>query len=182
MAIEFYSNTKHWWMFLLRGLVFMLVGVYMISAPTQSYMALSLLFGILILVTGAAELGHALTNRHSRRWKWRLVVGLIDLVLGLILIFNISLSMAVMPILVGIWLFLTGISLLTFATVIRNPMWLVIGGVLTTIVSILVMFVPSFGAVTIVIWTALAFLIAGIFNGLLAFRLKEVNDYLNNHS
>lgn len=163
----------------MRGLVFMLLGVYMISSPSQSYMALSLLFGVIVLVTGIAELAHALTNRHSRRWKWRLLLGIIDLALGLILVFNINLSMAVLPLLIGIWLFLTGVSLLTFATLIRRPFWLILGGVLTTLLSFLVMFVPNFGAVTIVMWTAIAFIIAGIVNGLLAFRLKDVNDYLN---
>lgn len=178
MALEFYSNTKHWWVFLLRGLIFILLGIYMIVEPSESYLALSLIFGVIILVTGIAELAHVVSNRHSRSWKWRLLLGIIDLALGLILVYNLKLSMVVLPLLVGIWLFLTGISLLTFATLIRHPFWLILGGVLTTILSFLVMFFPNFGAMTIVIWTAIAFLFAGISNALLAFRLKDVNTYL----
>lgn len=179
MKMELNNNLKHWWVFLLRGLLFILLGVYMIGSPSQSYMALSLLFGIIIFFAGVAELAHALTNRHSQRWNWRLLVGILDLILGLILIFNIKVSMAVLPFIIGIWFLITGISLLSFATMVRRPFWLVLGGLLTTFFSFLVMFLPNFGAITIVLWTALAFIVAGSFNCLLAFRLKNVNDYFD---
>lgn len=179
MALELSGSVKHWWMFLLRGLLFIVLGVYMISSPSESYMALSLLFGVIILLAGIAELIHAFSNRHSRRWGWRLFVGIIDLVLGLILVFNIKVSMAVLPFILGIWFFFSGASLLSFATVVRRPFWLAVGGMLIISISFLVMFVPEFGAMTIVVWTAFAFIAAGIFNGLLAFWLKDVNDVFN---
>lgn len=179
MALELSGSVKHWWMFLLRGLLFILLGAYMISKPSESYMALSLLFGIIILLAGIAELAHAFINRDSRRWGWRLFVGILDIVLGLILVFNIKVSMAVLPFILGIWFFFSGASLLSFATVVRRPFWLAVGGMLIIFISFLVMFVPDFGAMTIVIWTALAFIAAGIFNGLLAFWLKDVNDLFN---
>lgn len=176
MATDLPGNAKYWWIFLLCALLFILLGFYMISVPAVSYMALSLLFGTIILLTGIAEMAHAFSNRHSKRWGWRVFAGAIDLVFGLILVFNLRISMAVLPILMGLWFLIRGISLLSFASVVRHSSWLIAGGILTVIFALLVMFFPAFGAMTIVLWTAMAFIIAGIFTGLLAFRLKDLND------
>jgi uncharacterized membrane protein HdeD (DUF308 family) len=148
----------------------------MFTAPGRSYMALSLLFGAIILVAGVAELIHAYGNRHDSGWGWRLFAGIIDLILGIILVSNIEVSMRVLPFVMGIWFLFRAVSLFTFATVVRPSLWVIIGGILTTLFALLVMFNPVFGAMTIVVWTAIAFIIAGIFNLVLGFRLKATND------
>lgn len=175
------NRLRHWWMFLLRGLLFIFLGVYMLSAPLRSYAALSLLFGILVLIAGVVELIHAFSNRHTNSWWWHLLVGVIDLVLGIILVSNLTVSMSVLPFVLGAWFLVRGVSLLTFATAVQRSFWVIAGGILTILFALLVMFNPAFGAITIVIWTAIAFIIAGIFNGLLAFRLKAANDFLSHH-
>jgi uncharacterized membrane protein HdeD (DUF308 family) len=175
------NHLRHWWMFLLRGLLFVFLGIYMFNAPMRSYVALSLLFGILVLIAGVIELIHAFSNRHSRSWLWHLVVGVIDLVLGIILVSNVTVSMSVLPFVLGVWFLVRGISLFTFASAVRKSFWVIAGGILTVLFALLIMFNPAFGAMTIVVWTALAFIVAGIFNGLLAFRLKAANDFLSEH-
>ena len=168
-------------MFLLRGLLFILLGVYMFSAPFRSYVALSLLFGIIVLIAGVVELIHAFSNRHTRSWWWHLLVGIIDLVLGIVLVSNITVSMTVLPFVLGVWFLFRGVSLLTLSSAVRQSFWVIAGGILTILFALLLMFNPAFGAITIVSWTAVAFIIAGIFNGLLAFRLKAANDFLSHH-
>src|SRR5690242_3297721 len=97
------SNTIHWWIFLLRGLLFILLGIYMLSSPLRSYMALSFLFGLIIILAGIAELVHAFANRHVKSWIWHLLVGIIDLVLGFILVSHLAVTMSILPFIVGIW-------------------------------------------------------------------------------
>jgi uncharacterized membrane protein HdeD (DUF308 family) len=176
MALIIKSNTQHWWMFLLRGLLFIILGIYMIGSPLRSYMALSFLFGIIILLAGVTELLYAYTNRHTGGWVWRLLLGIIDLVLGIILVTDISASMSVLPFVLGIWFLFKGFSLLGFAGILQRPFWVITGGVLMILFAMLVIVNPAIGAMTIVLWTAFAFIIAGIFNSLLAFRLKAAHN------
>jgi hypothetical protein len=178
MALVIKSNIRHWWMFLLRGLLFILLGIYMISAPFRSYVALSFLFGVIILLAGIAELLYAYANRHTGGWGWRLLLGIIDLGLGIILVTNVVVSMSVLSFVVGIWFLFKGFSLLSFAGILHRSFWIIAGGILTILFALLIIFNPVIGAMTIVLWTAYGFIIAGIFNGLLAFRLKDANDIL----
>jgi len=109
------SDTWHWWMFLLRGLLFIFVGIYMLATPLKSYAALSFLFGIIILLAGIAELMHAYANRHTGRWGWHLLLGIIDFTLGIVLVADLSFSMSVLPFVLGIWFLSKAFSLFSFA-------------------------------------------------------------------
>jgi uncharacterized membrane protein HdeD (DUF308 family) len=173
------TNTiRHWWLFLLRGIGFILVGVYLFKAPLSGYVALSFIFGLIIIAAGIIEVIHAYANRYIAGQVYRFYIGLIDLALGIILVANIAVSMAILPIVLGIWFLFRGISLLSFSGLVRRPLWLFISGAITLLFALLIIFNPAFGAMTIVLWTAFAFVITGIFNIILAFRLKAVNDVL----
>jgi uncharacterized membrane protein HdeD (DUF308 family) len=175
------DHIKHWWVFLLRGLLFILLGCYMLSAPARSYVALSLFFGIVVLVAGGIELLHAFTNRSAEGKWWRIVAGLIDIVLGVILVSHLVISMSMLPFVLAAWFLIRGVSLFSFSASTRHPGWLIAAGVLTILFALLLIFNPVLGAMTIVTWTAVAFMVTGIFNGLLAFRLKDANDFFKRH-
>ncbi|HEY0176732.1 MAG TPA: DUF308 domain-containing protein [Pedobacter sp.] len=182
MEVNIKDHIKYWWAFLLRGLLFMLLGTYMLSAPARSYVALSLFFGVVVLIAGVIELLHVFSNRRADGRWWRIIAGLIDVVLGIILVSHVVVSMSVLPFFLASWFLVRGIALFSFAASTRHPAWLIAGGALTVLFALLVMFNPVLGAMTIVAWTAVAFIVTGLFNGLLAFRLKDANDYFNRHS
>lgn len=179
MASDIINSIKHWWFFLLRGLVFILVGVYMISTPLTTYVAFSLMFGLVIIIFGISEAIHAYNHRYIAGQVLRFYIGIIDVLLGIVLVANVTVSMTVLPIILGAWFLLRGISLFSFSGLMRRPLWLVISGAITILFALLVIFNPAFGAMTIVLWTAFAFIVTGIFNAVLAFRLKADNDKLN---
>jgi len=47
MEITVDRNWRHWWVFLTRGILFILLGIYMFASPAQSYAALAFLFGLI---------------------------------------------------------------------------------------------------------------------------------------
>jgi uncharacterized membrane protein HdeD (DUF308 family) len=175
---EIISDIKHWWLFLLRGILFVLLGIYMISTPLVTLVVLSVLFGIVIVFGGISELIHAYVNRYVVGWSWRFLLGLIDVALGFILIFDIKLSITVLPFAVGLWFLFRGFSLFSFASVMRRSGWMILSGVIIVLFALLVMFNPAFGAMTIVLWAASAIIITGIVNVILSFRLRKANEIL----
>jgi uncharacterized membrane protein HdeD (DUF308 family) len=179
MATDIINRIRHWWLFLLRGIAFIIVGVYMLKAPLAGYAALSLLFGVVIIIAGFAEAIHAYNHRYIAGQVWRFYIGIIDVVLGIVLVANLTVSMAILPIILGVWFLLRGISLFSFARLMRQPLWIILGAAVTIIFALLVIFNPAFGAMTIVFWTAFAFIVTGIFNILLAFRLRADSKLLN---
>ena len=174
MEITVDRSIRHWWVFLIRGILFVLTGIYMISSPATSFIALGFFFGLVILLAGVSELLHAYQGRRESSRGWHLMIGLIDIILGVVLMSHISASVTVLRIIVGIWFLFRGISLLGFSGILGKSWVLSLGGVLTLLFGLLVLFNPAFGSMTIILWIAFAFILTGLFNILLAFRLKRL--------
>jgi uncharacterized membrane protein HdeD (DUF308 family) len=167
-------SLRHWWVFLLRGLLFIITGIYMICSPASSYVALGFLFGLVIFLAGIAELLHAIRKHETDNRAWHLMLGIIDILLGLILMAHVAAGITILRIVVGIWFIFRGMSLFGFSRLTGQSWVLILGGILTVFFGLLVIFNPVFGAMTIILWTAIAFIITGIFNVMLAFMLRKV--------
>ena len=64
-----------------------------------------------MFVSGTLEILFAVTNRKNiSSWGWYLASGIIDLILGIYLMANIGLSMAVLPFIVAFWLMFRGFA------------------------------------------------------------------------
>jgi uncharacterized membrane protein HdeD (DUF308 family) len=141
-------------------------------SPASAYLALSFMFGLVILLAGIAELLHAYQDKGSANRGWHLFVGLVDLILGLILLSHLAASMDIMRIIIGFYFLFRGLSLFNFRRRALGKWWVIIGAIIVLTFGILVMANPVFGAMTIIIWTGLAFLVTGILNIMLGMRMK----------
>ena len=165
-------SLRHWWFFVVRGILFILVGIYMIASPESSYVALGFIFGLIILVAGVAELFHATRPGESGSRRWHLFLGIVEVILGLVLTAHIETSVAILRIIVGIWFLVRGFSLFGFSRFMGRSWMLTVGGIIVIVFGLLIVFNPTFGDSTIILYTAIAFIINGVFNILLGYRLK----------
>jgi uncharacterized membrane protein HdeD (DUF308 family) len=166
-------SLRHWWVFLIRGLLFIAVAIYMVCSPITSFVALGFMFGLIIFLAGIVELLHVYRENDAHNRGWHLILGIIDIVLGIILMGHIAASLAILRIIIGIWFLFRGLSLFSFSGLARRSWLLALGGILTIIFAILILFNPVFGTMTMVIYISLAFLITGFFNIIQAFWLKQ---------
>ncbi|QNL50725.1 HdeD family acid-resistance protein [Olivibacter sp. SDN3] len=177
------NDIKNWWLFTLIGILLLIAGFYTISNPLTSYLGLAIFFGVLIFVNGIMELSFAIGNRkHLHRWGWTLAAGMLDVILGFVLLLYPGLSMSVLPFIVGFYILLLGASLSSYAfqlnsLSIKGWGWVLAGGILTVIFGLSMIFNPIIGIATIVGWTAFAFIIAGIVNIIFSIQLKKVKDH-----
>lgn len=173
MEITVDRSLRHWWVFVLRGIVFALVGVYIFMSPASAYLALSFMFGLVILLAGISELLHAYQDRGAANRGWHLFVGLVDLVIGLVLVSHLAASMDVLRVIMGVYFLFRGLSIVNFRRFARRPIWVLAGAVVVLLFGIMVIANPTFGAATIIIWTGAAFIVTGILNILLGIRMKD---------
>lgn len=166
------SSLRHWWIFLIRGLVFILAGIYMLASPTTGFIALGFMFGLIIFVAGIGELLHVYHANNTRNRGWHLILGIIDIALGIVLMSHIAASLNILRIIVGIWFLLRGVSLFAFSGLVRKSWVLALGGFITMVFGMAVLLNATFGTITLVFWTALAFIITGLFNLLQAYWFK----------
>jgi uncharacterized membrane protein HdeD (DUF308 family) len=117
--------------------------------------------------------------RNTVGWGWYLAGGLVDTLIGGYLLASPLVTMVLLPVLFGAWMFYRGvvtlmhsISLRNYA--IKNWVWLAVSGLITISLSVLVLFNPVIGALNFIIWTGLSFFIFGVFRIALGFEMKNL--------
>ena len=148
---------RYWWLLLLVGAILIVAGISVFLYPVQSYLGLSVLEAVL-----------ASSNRHFVTGRgWMLVGGIIEIILGIILIFNVSLSAVALPIILGFWLLLRGFGTIGLggdmtAVGVPGAGWTVFTGILLLLCSLWILLQPLvFGTTAVLVWVSISLLFAG---------------------
>ncbi len=173
-------NVKNWWWFLVSGLLFIATGIAIYAWPVASYVTLSIVFSILMLINGLSQIVFASANsKLLRGWGWTLVSGIVDLALGTYLLLYPAVTMVTLPYFVGFWLifrsfYLMGTAFDLKALGVRGWGWFLFGAIVVLVLGGVIVYYPAAGAVSIVAFSGSAFIVGGFMNIYLAFVLKAV--------
>jgi uncharacterized membrane protein HdeD (DUF308 family) len=170
MLVE--RRPRHWWVFLLQGIILLALGIYMVAAPISGFATLGFLFGLAILLTGIFELLRVVRDRNQYSRGWHLVLGVVDIILGIILVSHVNTSSDILRIIIGLYFLFRGISLMSFSRMTGRSWTLTAGGVIIVLIGLAIIFEPIFGAVAIDMIIAIAFITTALFDLVLAYRLK----------
>ena len=174
------TGVKNWWWFIIRGLLLIVAGIAIFSQPAEGYAGLSILFSIVILGSGFSQIFFSIANsKVLTGWGWTLASGIIDVVIGIYLLVYPQVTMVTLPYILGFWLMFAAFYLFGASFDLRNLGitgwgWMLFGGILTMISSFLILYYPAAEVISIITWSGVAFLVAGVFNLVLAFKLKSV--------
>ena len=93
------AQVKYWWLSVLVGIASLVVGFLVLVNPIESYFVMAMWLGIVILFTGIFSLVEAFTS-HSRyvRRGWLVLASICDIIIGIVLMLNFLLSVAIIPI------------------------------------------------------------------------------------
>ncbi|SDL37430.1 HdeD family acid-resistance protein [Kriegella aquimaris] len=178
--------TKKWWKHLLLGILFLLLGIWIFITPMTSYMSLSLFFTLALIITGVFEIiASMLYRKETTNWGWHLAGGIVDFIIGGILLFNPAMTMTLLPYVLAIWLMYKGvisalISLRLKSYDIKGWVWMLAMGIGTLLFAILIYIYPVLGGLSIVYATAISFLALGMFNLSVAYHLGKLRKRIEN--
>lgn len=173
--------VKNWWISLLLGLLYIGVAICLMFAPLSSYIALSAIFSIAILISGIFEIIFSLSNRKGiSSWGWYLAGGIIDVILGIYLVVFPLLSMEIIPFIVAFWLMFRGFTFTGYSMDLkrygtREWGWYMAFGILAILCALAIIWQPGIGAMSIVYMLGFTFLIIGFFRVMLSFELKGIH-------
>ncbi len=178
--------VRYWWLLLIIGIALFAVGVLIFVYPAQSYLGMSLVFGWLMLISGILEVVLSSANKHFITGRgWMMAGGIIEIILGIILIFNVGLSAATLPIFLGFWLMMRGFSAIGLggdmsALEIAGSGWTIFTGVLLLLCSLWILFQPLvIGTTAVIVWVGITLLLAGITAFSLALQLRNAHHCLH---
>lgn len=170
----------YWWIPLIFGIVFVLIGYWILRSPEESFGKITKFIGIIILISGATQLFFTLKNRRGAPgWGFQLAGDLFDLAVGIALVVNPTLLLKLITLFVGIWLIANSISIFMKAAEARKDQkrawsWEFALGVFLMLLAVMFLWHPMLLGISIAIWTGLAFIILGIFRIVLTFRLRKL--------
>ena len=173
---------KHWWLLAVAGILCILLGIVVFAFPLGSYVTLAILFGVLLLVVGAAKLISASTSANFFMMRGYVIVsGVLDLLIGIFLCIYPGITLAALPVMMGFWMLYNSFVLIGFSGDfdtfgIPGSGWVIGGGILLLILSILVLVNPfGAGIATVVILAGAGLIVFGILLISLSLRLKEIH-------
>ncbi|NLR93034.1 HdeD family acid-resistance protein [Flammeovirga agarivorans] len=180
------KSLKHWYLFLLSGILLVGTGIITFFYPLESYLVLSVFFSITFILTGMSDIIFSIINRNVLRgWGWSLFWGIINTLLGVFLIQNPSISVATLPMYVGFTFLVRSIGVLSYSELLKSfgiiasdP--LTILGVIGLILSLVLIWNPILAGLTIVTLMGVIFIVTGVFQISLSFRLKKAKEVIQN--
>ena len=174
--------VKHWWLTMVAGILAVAAGIAVFVFPMESYVTLSVLAGILMLIAGAAQLIVALTSGNYLTMRGYMIVGgLIDFLLGIFLCAYPGVTVALLPVMLGIWMMCQSFMMIAFGGDldtfrISGSASVTIGGIVLLLLSILVLANPfSAGITTVIVISGLGLILLGILLCWLALKLKNIH-------
>ena len=148
MSMESNGKANIW--LLIFGILMVVMGVFTWFNPNTALLAMALYFGIIFLFGGAGYLSAFVTFRSGGL----LALGLIDIIVGIILISNLGFTAISLPVLLAIWVLCVGVIQIAFSIDARSSGvvswgWTLVSGILGVIFGFLILSHPMIGAVTI---------------------------------
>ena len=173
---------QHWWLMMLAGILCFAAGIAVFVFPLQSYVALSIITGILMLFVGAAQLIIASTSANYLAMRgYMLVGGVIDIFLGFLLCIYPAVTMALLPIMLGIWMMYHSFMIIAFGGDletfrIKGSGWTMVGGIILLIMSIIVLINPfGAGVATVIVLSGIGLLLFGFLLCWMSIIMRDIN-------
>ncbi|TLP81745.1 HdeD family acid-resistance protein [Maribacter sp. ACAM166] len=181
------NGLRSWQILILPGVLYILAGFLAFAVPFESYLALYIISGIFIFISGISEIVFFVRNRtNAMNREGCLLAGILDLVIAFLLLAYPEAILSFLPFYMGIWLLFRGIVAVGFSYRARlfgklDWIWLLLlaSGIVNFFFLLLHNSIND-GLNTSYV-TGMTFVVAGAFRLFLAFDLKMMHSFKNEY-
>ncbi|HOR23563.1 MAG TPA: DUF308 domain-containing protein [Candidatus Saccharibacteria bacterium] len=166
MNAEKRALETNWWGLTIRGIAAILFGIAAVFWPHLTLTTLVILFSAWVLIDGIVRIVSGLVGiGNQRHWFLTLVMGLVELGVGVYLIRHQSITFATLILLIAFTLIIVGVievvTAFTILATVTSKTLSVIWGLAATLAGIALLFQPESAGVAFVWILGLYALIAG---------------------
>lgn len=136
------------------SLVLFFVGLFLLIEPETTLHAISYIVGIILIVWGIIPVIGYLSNKENQGYlDFSFVLGIFSLIIGIIIVINPNIIGSIIPLLLGIWMLINGITKLQYSLNLKkyekDSNMSVIISVIILICGLVLIFNPFKGAVVL---------------------------------
>jgi uncharacterized membrane protein HdeD (DUF308 family) len=166
---------KWWWVLLITGILWILVGLFVLQAHVDSAVLVGYLAALWLIYAAVAEFVQLATFEG---WRWlHAIVGVLFLIGGIAALTAPFQTFMVLAALIGFFLVLKGTVDFVLGLMLRHEVelwWMtMIGGILEIVLGIWAMGYPGRSAALLLIWIGIGAMIRGTVEIIGAFRAKQ---------
>jgi uncharacterized membrane protein HdeD (DUF308 family) len=153
--------ARFWWIPVSIGVLSVIAGVIVLAKPSNSLKTLAVIVGIFILLDGIVELIASFSSSTTNRGLTALL-GVLDVIIGILLIRHPIQGVTVIALLIGIWLVVVGVIRFVVAVEMQgHRTWRFVVAAIEVIAGIIIVSDPHIGFATLALLVGLAFIING---------------------
>ncbi len=175
IAADIRQAHKLWGWYVALGIVLILIGIYAIWAETAATLASVVVLGVVLLIAGVAQIISAFAARGSGHVILLLLVGVLDIIVGLMLLghpvigaLTITLLLAALFVFGGIFRFVSALWLQ-----LPHYGWMAFSGIVSFILGILLWIQWPYSAFWFIGFVVgLNFIFAGVAWSMMGWRLR----------
>lgn len=173
------SLSSAWWSLLLRGFLALAFGFLAIAAPGLSLFALTLWFGVFVLVDGVFLITGAFAGRREHEHWWLMLLeGLVGVAFGLLTLRVPGITTLILLMYIAAFAVITGVLRIVMAIRLRREIegewWLALSGIAGVVFGGLMLMMPGAGALAVMIYIGAWALAVGVSLVFLAFRVRRI--------
>jgi uncharacterized membrane protein HdeD (DUF308 family) len=169
--------AQNWGVFLLRGVLLLLLGVFALVLPGQTLAFLILIFAWFALLDGILAIGAGMGAPGGPRWSI-ILGGILGVGIGVYTLFNPGVTAVALVYLIGAFAIVRGLSEVGTAIYLRKMIegeWLyILSGVVSVLFGAFVIVSPGTGVLAVLWLIGYYAIFAGVMHIILAWRLREV--------
>lgn len=173
--------SSYWWVLTVRGIASLLFGIAAVFWPGITLTVLIYIFSAFILVSGISSLiGGIMSIGHRRGWIFSVVLGLLEIGVGIYLIRHPLVSLKTVILLIAFVFIIRGVMELVATFADEDPKqsrWLMLGaGALYTLAGIVMLFQPVASGLAFVWILGVVSLISGPLMIALSVQVKHMGE------
>ncbi|KRM56465.1 HdeD family acid-resistance protein [Lacticaseibacillus sharpeae] len=167
-----FSTRDRWgfdWRELITGVLFVIAGIFMFMHPQVGLVTMALLFAVVAIIRGITVLAaFSKMRQYLPRLSWIYALsGVLDLILGVLFLFNVPAGIVGITILFAVWFLIDAIGNLLTSSHLRRmgTGWFVLSLILdiaTILVAILLIMQPVVAAISFATIVAIYLILFGI--------------------
>jgi uncharacterized membrane protein HdeD (DUF308 family) len=166
---------KAWGWALFFGILTLVLGILVVVWPTETLKVLAILFGLQLFVMGIYALVKSFSAANEHK-VWSVFLGLFSIIVGVIIIRNVTTTILVLGMIIGIYWIISGI--INFVSAVGDKTypargWSIFMAILSVIAGIIMVAWPG-PTLTVMAWlVGIWFIVLGILGIILAFMVRS---------
>ena len=155
---------------ILISVLLIIVSLFLIAKPGMAVSTVVTLFAIVFLVDGIINIiAYMMEDAEIRAYSNELIMGILLVILGLIILLNQPLFISILPIMIGLWIFIKSIMKLQLAINLKSAVaerWglLLVSSILMAILGVLIIVNPFEAIFTLTRFIGIMMLVAEVIN------------------